>query len=144
MFINKNVRYWKNPIPVFTELPCDGGDNNEGDGVEVDGSNKDVGLDNVNAGDGKNKVDFGDIYNGGGNSKDDVGVENFGRVNTNGSDDADFGNCDNKFDGGASRGGGDGAEIDDGGVDDDGDADSGIGNDTNCGDGRSKVNCSKI
>ena len=30
-----------------------------------------------------------------------------------------------------------------GGVDDDGDADSNIGNDTNCGDGRSKVDCSK-
>ena len=32
---------------------------------------------------------------------------------------------------------------DDGGVDDDGDAASDIGNDNNCGDGRSKVDCSK-
>ena len=79
MFINKNVRYRKNPIPVFTELLCDGGDNDEGDGVEVDGSNKDVGLDNVNAGDGKNKIDLGDMYNGGGDSNDDVGVDDVGR-----------------------------------------------------------------
>ena len=32
------MRYWKNPIPVFSELPCDGGDNDEGEGVEVDDS----------------------------------------------------------------------------------------------------------
>ena len=25
MLINKTVKYWKNPIPVFTELSCDGG-----------------------------------------------------------------------------------------------------------------------
>ena len=42
------MRYWKNPIPVFSELPCDGGDNDEGEGVEVDGDNKDVGLEYVN------------------------------------------------------------------------------------------------
>ena len=35
-------------------------------------------------------------------------------------------------------------DKDDGAIDDDdGDADSNIGNDTNCGDGRSKVDCSK-
>ena len=79
MFVNKNVKYWKNPIPVFTKLPCDGDDNDEGEGVEVDGSNKDVGLDNVNAGDGKNKIDLGDMYNGGGDSNDDVGVDDVGR-----------------------------------------------------------------
>ena len=32
------MRYWKNPIPVFSELPCYGGDNDEGEGVEVDDS----------------------------------------------------------------------------------------------------------
>ena len=80
MFINKNVKYWKNPIPISTELPCDGGDNDESEGVEVDGSNKDVGFDNVNAGDGENKVDLGDVYNGGGDIDDDVGVDDVGRV----------------------------------------------------------------
>ena len=30
------MRYWKNPIPVFSELPCYGGDKDEGEGVEVD------------------------------------------------------------------------------------------------------------
>ena len=113
MFVNKNVKYWKNPIPAFTKLPCDGDDNDEGEGVEVDGSNKDVGLDNVNAGDGENKVDLGDMYNGGGDSNDDVGVDDVGRVNTNGGDDADFGNDDSKFDCGANRGGGDGDDKDD-------------------------------
>ena len=81
----------------------------------------------VNAGDGENKVDLGDVYNGGGNSNDDVGVDDVGRVNTNGGDDADFGNSDSKFDCGADRGGGDVDDKDDGGVDDDGDADSNIG-----------------
>ena len=95
MFINKNVRYWKNSVPVFTERPCDGGDNNEGEVVEVDGSNKDVGLDDINAGDGKNKVDLGEVYNGGGDSNDDVGVDDVGKVNTNGGGDAaDFGDGD--------------------------------------------------
>ena len=63
MFINKIVKYRKNPNPVFTELPFDGGDNDEGDDGEVDGSNTDAGLDKVNAGDGKNKVDLGDVCN---------------------------------------------------------------------------------
>ena len=62
----------------------------EGKGVEVRGSNKDVCLDNVNAGDGENKVDLGDVYNGGGDSYDDVGVDDVGWVNTNGDDDADL------------------------------------------------------
>ena len=90
MFINKNVKYWKNSISVFTELLCDGGDNDEGGGVEVDGDNKDVGVDNGNAGDGENKVDLGDVYNGGGDSNDDVGVDDVGRVNTSGRDDTDL------------------------------------------------------
>ena len=128
MFINKNVKYRKNPNPVLTELPCDGGDNDEGDDDEVGGSIKDVGFDNINAGDGENKVDLGDVYNGGGDSNDDVGVGNVGGVNTNGGDDADFGNGDSKFDCGDDRGSGDSGEKDDGGVNDDGDADSNIGN----------------
>ena len=52
VFINKTVKYRKKTIPVFTELPWDRGDNDEGGGDEVDGSNKDVGFNNVNAGDG--------------------------------------------------------------------------------------------
>ena len=96
MLINKNVKYRKNPNSVFTELPCDGRDNDEGDD-EADGSYTDVGLDNVNAGDGENKVDLGDLYNGGGDSNDDVEVNNVGGVTTYGGDDADFGNSDSKF-----------------------------------------------
>ena len=49
----------------------------------MDVSNKDVGLDNVNAGDGEKKVDPGEVYNGGGDSNDDVGVDDVGKVNTN-------------------------------------------------------------
>ena len=74
MFININVKYQKNLNPLFIELPCDGGDNDEGDDDEVGGSNKDVGLDNVNDGVGENKVDLGDVYNGGGDSNDDVEI----------------------------------------------------------------------
>ena len=37
------------------------GDNDDGDD-EVNGINKDVGFDNVNAGDGKSKVDLIDVY----------------------------------------------------------------------------------
>ena len=48
----KNIKHWKNSIPVFTEPPCDGSDNYEVEGDEKVGINKDVGLDNVNAGDG--------------------------------------------------------------------------------------------
>ena len=100
MFININVKYQKNPNPLFIELPCDGGDNDEGDDDEVGSSNKDVGLDNVNDGVGENKVDLGDVYNGGGDSNDDVEVGNVGGVSTNGvnvDDDPDFGNGDSKF-----------------------------------------------
>ena len=78
MVINKNVKHWKNPIPVFTELPCDGSDNYEVEGGEVVGINKDVGLDNVNTGDSENKVDLGDVYNSGGDSNDYVGVDDLG------------------------------------------------------------------
>ena len=58
-------------------------------------------------------------------------------------DAARFRNGDGKPHCGADRGGKDGDEKDDDGVDDDGDADSDIGNDANCGDGRSKVDCNK-
>ena len=143
MFINKNVKYRKKPIPVFTEFPSDGGDNDEGEHVEVDGSNKGVGLENVNADDGENKVDLGDVYNGGCDSDDDFGVDDVGRVNTNDGVDADLGNGGSKFDCGVDGGGGDGDDKDDGGVDDDVDADSDICNDAYCDDGRSKVDCSK-
>ena len=140
MFINKNVKYRKNPNPGFTELPCDRGDNDEG---KVDGSIKDVGFDNVNAGDGENRVDLGDVYEGAGDSNDDVGVGNVGEVNTNGGDDTDFSDGDSKFDCGDDSGSGDSDNKDYGGVDDDGDADSNIRNATNCSDGRNKVDCSK-
>ena len=66
-----------------------------------------------------------------------------GRVNTNGGDDADFVNSDSKFGCGDDRDDSDGDDKDDGGVDGDGDADSIIGNDANCTDGTSKVDCSK-
>ena len=112
------MKYWKNPNLVLTELPCDGSDYDE-----VDGSIKNAGFNNVNAGDGENKVYLGDVYNGGGDSNDDVGVGNVGGVNTNGGDDADFGNGARKFDCGDDRGSGDGGDKDDGDVDDDGDAD---------------------
>ena len=143
MFINKNVKCRKNPNSVFTELLCDGGDNDEGDDDEGDGNNKNVGLDNVNTGDGKNKVDFGDVNNGVCNSNYDVWVDDVGGVITNGGDDADFVNGDSKFDCGDDRNSGDGGDKDDGG-DDDGDADSNVGNDTNCDIySRSKIDCSK-
>ena len=130
MFIDKNVKYQKNPKPVLTELPCDRGDNDEGNDDEVDGSIKDVGSDNVNAGDGENKVDLGDLYNGGGNSNDDAGAGNVDGVKTNGGDDADFGDGDSKFDCGDDRDSGDGGDRDDGCVNDDADVDSNTRNDT--------------
>ena len=142
MFINKKVKYQKNANPVLTELPCDGGDNDEGDDDEVDVNIKNFGFHNVNAGDGKNKVDLGDVCDGGCDSNDDVGFGNVDGINTNGGDDADFGNDDSKFGCDDDRGSGDGVDKDHGGVDD-GDVDSNIGNDTNCGDGRSKAYCSK-
>ena len=66
----------------------------------MDGSNKDVDLDDVNAGDGEKKVDFADVYNGG--------------------DDADSGNGDSKFDCGADSGSRDSDDKGYGSVDDNG------------------------
>ena len=43
------------------------GDNDDGGGSEVNGSNKDVGFDNMNAGNGKNKVHF-DVFSAVGDS----------------------------------------------------------------------------
>ena len=37
-------------------------------------NNKDVSLDDVNAEDGQNKVDFGDVESGGGDSNDGGGI----------------------------------------------------------------------
>ena len=90
----------------------------------MDGSNEDVGFDNVNALDGENKVDLGDMYSGGGDSNDDVGVDNVSGIITNGGDNAEFVNGDSKFNCGDDRDNGDGGDKDGGGVDDDGDADS--------------------
>ena len=129
--------------PCFHRTSCDGGDNDEGEGDEMDCRNKDDGLDNINAGYGESKIDLGDMYNGGGNSSDDTGVGDVGRANTIGGDDADFGNGDTKFHFVDDRGGSDGNDEDEGGDNDDGVANSSIGNDANCGDGRSKVDCSK-
>ena len=114
MFKNKNVRYRKNPNSILTKLLCDGGDNDEGDDDEVDGSNKNLGLDNVNVVDDENKVDLADVHSEGSDSNDDVGVEDVGGVNTNGGDDADFGIGDSKFDCGDDRNSGDGNDKDDG------------------------------
>ena len=58
----------------------------------MDRSSKDVGLDNVDAADGENKVDLGDMYIGGGDTNDGIGVDN----------------ADSKFDCGDVRDGGDG------------------------------------
>ena len=89
----------------------------------MDRSSEDVGLDNVDAADGENKVDLGDMYIGSGDTNDGIGVDN----------------ADSKFDCGDVRNGGDGDDEDNGSVDDDGDPDSIIVNDANCGGGRSKV-----
>ena len=86
----------------------------------MDGNNKDVDLDDVNAGDGEKNVDFADVYNGGSDSSDDAGVDDAGWINTNGGDDADSGNGDRKFDCGADSGSGDSDNKGYGGVDDNG------------------------
>ena len=107
----------------------------------MDGSKKDVGLDNVNA--CNNKVNLGDVYSGDGDSNNDVGIDDVGGVSTNGGDNADFSNGDSKFECGDDRDGGDGDDKDYGSVHDDGDADSNVANGANCGDGRNKVDCSE-
>ena len=72
----------------------------------MDGSNKDVGLDNFNAGDGESKVGFSNMYSG------DVIVMLVelmivGGIDTNGGDDANCGDGDSKVDWGDNLDGGD-------------------------------------
>ena len=140
--INKNVKYWKKNKPCIHKT-CDRGDNDEGDDDEGDGSSIDVGLDNVSAVDGENKFDPGDAHNGGGHSNDDVWVDDVGElllmvvmVLTLIMMIANLIVCDDRNDG-------DGYDNNDGGTGDDCNAHSNIVNDVNCGDGWSKVDCSK-
>ena len=89
----------------------------------MDGSNKDVGLDNINAGAGTNKVDFGDVYSAGDSNLDD-GVDNEGGVVTNDVDDANCRDGDHKADCSDNLDGGGFDNNDDGNVDDGGGVDS--------------------
>lgn len=119
-----------------------GGDDGDDDEDEMVGSNKNVYRDNVNVGDGKNKVDLGDVHSGGDDSNVDGGVDDVGWVITNDSDDASCGNDDSKFHGGDDT---DRSDCDD--------KDDRmlmivvmltlilVTNDANCGDGESKVDC---
>ena len=77
----------------------------------MNGSKRDVGVDNVNAGDGEKKVDLGNVCSCVGDKNDDIGVDRVGWVNTNDGDDADCGDGDSKFDCGDDGDGGDGDEI---------------------------------
>lgn len=52
------------------------------------GGSNNNGLDDVNAGDDKIKVDLGHVDGGGGDSKDGGGVDDVGSVHGNGGDDA--------------------------------------------------------
>ena len=53
----------------------------------MDCSNKDAGLDDVNAGDSENKSEFGDVHGGGGGDNNDGGrVDDVGGVDFNGGD----------------------------------------------------------
>ena len=74
----------------------------------MDGSNKDkdVGLDDINADDGKCKVDLGNVHSCGGDSNDGGGVDDIGGVYTNGGDDANCGEGDSKVSCGDLEGGG--------------------------------------
>ena len=90
----------------------------------MNGSNRDVGLDNFNVGDGENKADLGDVNSGGRDSNDDVGVDDIVWIITNSGTDDNFGNGDSKFECGDDINGGDRDNKDAGDVDDDGDVDS--------------------
>ena len=63
----------------------------------MDGSNKDVDLDNINAGDDKNKVNLPNVYTDSGDSNDDGGVDGLTWDDTNGADHANCGDADSKF-----------------------------------------------
>ena len=106
-------------------------------------SDNDFDLDNVNAGDGKDKIDLGDVCSGGVDSNDDGAVDDVGGFGANGGEDADYGNGARKFDCSDDIEGGDGDDNDDVDVDDDGYVDSNIDNDTNCGDDKSKYDSSE-
>ena len=73
----------------------------------MNGSKRGVGVDNVNGGDGENKVDPGNVHSGVGDSNDDIGIDSVSGVNTNGVDDANYGDSDSKFDSGNDRDGDD-------------------------------------
>ena len=96
-----------------------------------------VGFDDAIAGDCEKNIDLGDVYSGGGDSKDGDGVDDIGAGDINGG--ANVGmviaNCsdcsDNVHDVGGDSG-------------DDGLVDSNIGNDANCGDGKSKGDCIEV
>ena len=87
-----------------TNVGGDGGNNGSDDGDDDDdddemvGSNKNVYRDNVNVGDGKNKVDLGDVHSGGDDSNvDDASCGN-DDSKFHGGDDIDRSDCDDKND----------------------------------------------
>ena len=57
----------------------------------MDASNKDVEFDDVNVGDGENKVDLCDVYIGGGYCYDGGGVDDVDEIDANGRDEANCG-----------------------------------------------------
>ena len=63
----------------------------------MDGSNKDVDLDNISAGDDKNEVNLPNVYTDSGDSNDDGGVDDLTWNDTNGADDANCSDADSKF-----------------------------------------------
>ena len=52
----------------------------------MDGSNKDDGIDDVNANDGENKFDLGYVHGGGGNSNNSGRADDVGGVDFNDGD----------------------------------------------------------
>lgn len=64
----------------------------------MDGINNDVGLDDVNAGDGENKFDLGYVHGGGSDGNDGGVVHDIGGVDFNGGDDVCCGDVETKVD----------------------------------------------
>ena len=118
----------------------DNGDNDDCNRNEVDVSNKDFSLDNVNAGEGKNKFDLGNVYSCCRDSNDDSGVSWVAEVDTNGGNHANCSGCNSNLDCVDDIYSGDGDDKEDGDVDDDNHIYSNTGNEPDCGDGKSKVN----
>ena len=85
----------------------------------MDGINNDVGLDDVDAGDGENKFDLGYVHGGGGDGNDAGVVHDIGGVDFNGGDDVCCGDVETKVDYGDNLDGSDDDSNDDGDVDDD-------------------------